>query len=163
MKKILKIQRGFSLVEILVYMGLFAILLIPLLQLFSSTIAVRLESEATSAVAQDGRYIIARLTYDIHRANSITVPDPATLQISGTGFAYTYSVDGGKNLSLNDGATSYVLNSEGTSIPQISFTLKGNSGGVKVVSISVQVESKVIRQGGNKELKTFETVVGNRL
>ena len=50
----MKKQKGFSLVELLLYMGLFSILLASLMQLFGAIIAVRLESEATSAVLQDG-------------------------------------------------------------------------------------------------------------
>lgn len=166
MKKYKNKQKGFSLVEMLVYMGLFSILLIPLMQLFTSTIAVRLESEATSAVSQDGRYILSKLSYDIHNASTILSPGlgvtTSALHISGSGFDYTYGLDGEGNLVLNNGVTSDSLNSEGTTIPQITFTTLGNGTGKKVVQVSVQVESKVIRQGNNKELKTFQTVVGTR-
>lgn len=168
MKKYKNKQKGFSLVEILVYMGLFSILLIPLMKLFTSTVDVRLESEATSSVAQDGRYILSKLSYDIHRASTVNSPSlgnsDSTLHISGTGIDYTYKVDGDNLVVINNivGLAEDSLNSEGTTIPQITFNTLGNGTGKKVVQVSVQVQSKVIRQGNRKELKTFQTIVGTR-
>lgn len=168
MKRFIKLQKGLTLIELLVYMGLFSILLIPLMRLFASIIAVRLESEATSAVIQDGRYILSKLSYDIHRASDITSPvlgsSDSTLHIRGTGIDYTYKLDGGNLVVINNniGPKEISLNGGGTDIPQISFTTLGNGTGKNVVSINMKVESKVIRQGGKKELKTFQTIVGIR-
>jgi len=70
-KFIKKTQRGLTLVEMLLYMAVFSILLTVLLQIFFSALDVQLESKATSGVDQDGTYIMARLTYDIQRAQAV--------------------------------------------------------------------------------------------
>src|SRR3989344_3435349 len=89
---------GFTLVELLISMGLLAIILSVLTSLFVSVIEAQLESQATSSVDQDGRFVLARLSYDIHRAdgvNGIITPSTLggqgpTLQIAISGTTSTY-------------------------------------------------------------------------
>src|SRR4030042_5852170 len=69
-----KFQKGFTLVEILLYMGLLAILLVVLTEILVSILAVKIEFEATSSVEQDSRFLLSRLFYDINRASAITTP-----------------------------------------------------------------------------------------
>lgn len=152
-------QKGFSLVEMLVYMGLFAILLIPLLQLFGSVIDVKLESEATSADAQDGLYILTRLSNDIHQSSSVLIPTLGstgpTLHITGSS-DNTYQLNGG-NLELNG----QQLNSEGTSVSNLSFKTVGQSGGKLQVQMSFRLTSKALRRG-IAQVEDFTTTVGIR-
>ena len=172
MKKYLlaiKSKKGFSLVEMLIYMGLFSIILTSLMQLFGSILDVKFESEATSAVTQDGRYIISRLTYDIHQADLIDSPSlgnqAPTLHITGSGMDYTYSLDGDNNLQISDNLASPTtvnqLNSADTTVSNLSFTTLGNTTGKKTVQVSLDVKSKVLRRGEN-QIETFKTTIGTR-
>ncbi|MBI2040458.1 prepilin-type N-terminal cleavage/methylation domain-containing protein [Candidatus Microgenomates bacterium] len=159
--------KGFTLIELLLYMGLFSVLLIPLMQLFGSTIAVRLESEATSAVSQDGGYILTRLTNDIHDDSAIITPP---LGSSGTSLHiigdnnYTYELDGDNNLTLTDNGTGEknALNSANTTVSNLNFKTLGNAGGKNTVRVNLVVKSKVIRQGGINQTKSFTTTIGTR-
>src|SRR5687768_16701793 len=92
-------QKGFTLVELLIVMGLFGILLTVVTDMFVSTLSLQTESAAHSSVSQDGRFILSRLSYDIERASSITTP--ASLGASGStlsmvvgGVAYSYALAG---------------------------------------------------------------------
>ncbi|OGE36687.1 hypothetical protein A3B45_00985 [Candidatus Daviesbacteria bacterium RIFCSPLOWO2_01_FULL_39_12] len=160
-------QAGFSLVELLLYMGLFSILLVSLMQLFGSILAVRLESEATSAVLQDGRYILSRFAYDVKRSSNIVAPTFGTpgpeLTITGPSINYTYKIVA-NNLVLQNNTTSVKeqLNSADTKISSATFTKLGTPGGKETVQIKVTLNSLAIRQGGNPETKTFQTTVGTR-
>ncbi len=166
MKKYLSHERGFSLVEMLLYMGIFSILLVTLMRFFGSILDVKLESEATSSVTQDGRFITSRLSYDIHRASSIVSPaignSAASLQIIVDGTNYTYSLDGNNNLLITN-PTVDQLNSADTTISNLNFTTLGISGGTNnTVQVSFIIKSKVIKTGGNNQTETFQTTIGTR-
>ncbi len=96
MRKLLITKAGFSVVEMLIYMGVSAIFLVTLTNLFVLIANLRLESEATSAVEQDGQYLLGRIAYDVARSHSIISPalgsQGNTLQTDL--FTYSLSPDG---------------------------------------------------------------------
>src|SRR5260221_14717573 len=97
-------NRGFTLVELLLYMGLLTILVTIMSSLFKTIVDVQLESKSSSSVDQDGRFIIARMVHDMQSAQTIVIPASAgstttTLQITENSVNYTYSLVGG-NLQL---------------------------------------------------------------
>src|SRR3990172_1905169 len=67
-------RTGFTLIEIIIYMALLSIFLLTLTDIFVSILDVQLESDATSAVEQDGRFILSRISYYIPRATDISTP-----------------------------------------------------------------------------------------
>ena len=88
-------QGGFTLVEMLLYMGLLSILLLIFANIFTTILETQLSSQSTASVTQDGRFIYSRLIYDINRAQSVSLPatlgavSPA-LQMQINGSAYLY-------------------------------------------------------------------------
>ena len=167
MKKNIK-QKGFTLVELLLYMGLFSIILVITLQMFGSVFDAQIESQATSSVATDGRFILSRFAYDVARAQNITTPSvlgtpSASLVIVVNSDTLTYSLDNGDFLLANSsGSTLDQLNSEATSVSGVSFTrLTGGSGGKDVIQLSFTLTSEAIRKT-EKEVLTFQTSAGLR-
>src|SRR5690348_1642839 len=123
------LQKGQTLVEMLLYMGLLSILITSLSSVFSATIQAQLDSKSTSSVDQDGRYIFAKLTRDFSNldttTNNITTPaTPGTtassLQMSVGGNTYTYSLNG-TNLQLVNNNGTDQLNSADTKVSNLSF------------------------------------------
>jgi type II secretory pathway pseudopilin PulG len=163
MKNIFKItkQKGTTLVELILYMGILTVLLVILTSVFTSALDVQSESEAVSSVEQDGNYILARLGYDIHRAQSILVPNAIgvtnnNLQILVNGISYTYSVNG-NNLVLANDLGSNNLNSFGSGVSAFSVQRLGNAGKVEdTVKITFTITSTTKRISGF-EIKNFET------
>ncbi len=160
-------QRGFTLVEFLLYMGIFSILLVVTLQMFGSVFDAQLESQATSSVAADGRFILSRFAYDLDRAQSITTPSvqgtsSATLAIVVSGKTLTYSLSN-NNLLLADsgGSTSDQLNGEGTTVSNLSFIRLAGGNGKDLVQLSFTLSSKAIRKTKN-EIVNFQTTAGLR-
>jgi len=161
-----KFIKGFTLVELLIYMGLLSIILVVLSQIFGSILDAQLESEATSSVHRDGRFILSKLTYDVHRANSIVLPaslgaSSTSLQLDISGIN-TYSLNNG-NLELTDSLGTNNLNSGDTIVSNLTFTRIGNSvaNAKNTVRIFYTVTSKVIRPKG-LETKDFQTTIGIR-
>ena len=156
---------GVTLVELLIYMALVAIFLITLTDIFASILNVRTESEATSSVDEDSRFILARLNYDINRAQSITTPaslgnSTPNLVIVISGINYTYSLNT-NNLELINNLGTNNLNSSETQVSGLSFQKIGNAGGKDTVKIQFTITSKTQRPAG-PETKTFNTTVGRR-
>lgn len=160
-KKIKIKQTGFTLVEFLMYAGIFTILLLVLTQIFTSILDVQLESGATSSVEQDGRYILARLTWDIHLAQDITMPSDygvpnSSLKLITNSLESTYSLSNG---SLFLGAE--VLNSEETIASNLNVTRLKNNYGKDSLTIAFTLTSKTVRKGG-PEIRNFKTTIGLR-
>src|SRR3990172_6790072 len=57
MLRIRNSRRGFTIIELILYMGMLSILLAVLSQIFVSILNVQLESQSSSSIEQDSRYI----------------------------------------------------------------------------------------------------------
>ena len=146
-------------------MGILTILLVITMQMFSSIFDIQLESQATSSVAQDSKYIMGRFTYDLNRAESISTPSVGslsqTLALIIDGETFTYSLSGG-GLILENNTTGTIdqLNSSETTVSNVSF-LRLDGNGKDSVQMSFTLTSETIRRGG-KEVESFQTTAGLR-
>lgn len=163
-------EHGTTLIELVLYMGIFSTLLMVLVELFGSIVSVNLESQANAAVSQDGRYLLNEMSYTIRQTKSISQPAGygsanagSTLQFTTTnGKTYTYSLSG-QNLMINDGTSAEQLNSVGTTVSNLSFTRLKTSGtsGEDTVTVSFTLTSTTREQKGYQQ-KSFQTTVGRR-
>ena len=158
-----KFSAGYTLVEMLIYMGLLSIIMVILLQLFTSLIDIQLDTRDSSVVEQDSKYILARLFYDIHRADSIASPGPLgtttnTLQLAAGGTSYTYDIQNG-NLYLVT-SQSDQLNGVDTTISNLSFKRIGNTDGKHLILVTYTVTSKI--NTTTPEVKNVSTTIGMR-
>lgn len=158
-KKIIKIS-GFTLVEMLLYMGLLSMFLVVLTGIFFSIIDVQLSSQATSVVQQDGQYLLVKLAADIQRADSITTPlnlgDTSTsLDLVISGVNHNYALNNGR-LELTDDMGSYSMSSDGVSVSQLSFQRLGNVGGINTIKFGFTMD-----QTGTRT-RNFQTTIGLR-
>ncbi len=158
-------NRGFTIVEMLLYIGLLSIMITIMTGLFTSLLDVQLESEAASFVEADSRFLFSRFAYDIARATSITTP--ATLGSSSSsmtllidGVTYTYTIDNGA-LVLSSAMGTSTLTSFGTQISDITFTRLGNLDGKHAIQIHFTLASITERVSGPEE-KTVQTTISLR-
>lgn len=145
--------------ELVLYMGLLVILLTILSSLFTTSIESQLGSQKFSAVQQDGRFILNRITYDLQNASSVITPSAlgssaTTLVLVKDGVTYTYSLTG-SNLLL-DGVR---LNGFNTSVSNVSFQKLGNTGGKPTVKLAYTVTSLTLNNG-TSDIKNYQTTVG---
>lgn len=155
-------QIGVTIVELLLYMTVLSALLTILTSIFVSALDVASESNATSSVEQDGNYILARLAYDIHRAQSINIPATNgstnnNFQIVVGGVNYTYSTGANDNLILTNNLGVNNLSNYGSSVSAFLVQRLGNAGGVEnTLKINFTVTSREKRISGF-ETKDFQT------
>jgi len=64
-------KKGFTIVELLLYMGLLAIFLVVLTDIWVSAMEAMTRTENVAAITSDGRYIMARLAYDVGQSGAI--------------------------------------------------------------------------------------------
>lgn len=167
MKNILKKQKGFTLVELLIFMGIFSILVLSMFQLLISIFDVQLESQSTSVVSQDGRFILNRLTYDIKNAKVVTTPTVGgqgqNLVISDQTAVYTYGLSDG-NLTLTNSVTGTTdnLNSINTTISNLAFLrLSDTNNENNTITVSFTINSKVAKRSG-EATRDFRVTLGTR-
>lgn len=168
MIKKFKNNKGFTLIEMLLYMSLMSIFLIVLTDVLVSITSSKAESETYTATDQDGRFILARLTYDIARSSAITTPgaigtttNNLVLTIGPDTYAYSLV---GENLQLAVNATpANNLNGSSTTITAPTFKKVSNSpaGSKETIQVQFTVTSKATTSAGT-ETKTFQTTVGRR-
>lgn len=155
-------QKGITVVELLLYMAILSVLLSILTSIFVQALDVQSESNATSSVEQDGNYILARLGYDIHRAQSINIPatngtTDNNFQIVINGVNYTYNVDINNNLILTNDLGVYNLNSYGSSASAFLVQRLGNVGGVEnTLKVNFTITSRTKRVSGYEQ-RDFQT------
>ncbi len=160
-------KKAYTLVELLVFMGIFSVFLVVLTNILTSVLDVRQESESTSSVQQDGNFLLNRFSYDISRANAIITPSAIgsttqSLNITVNGQSYVYALNS-NNLQLTANGVSDNLNSVSTSISNLSFTRIGNSPGDNkdTIQVAFTVTSNIKKTSG-LETKSFQTTVGLR-
>lgn len=161
----MKTQKGFTIVEMIIYSAILMSFLYVMTSMFVAILDMQLESESTSSVTQDSRYLFSRFAYDFGRATSVTTPaslgeQTNTLELTINGVPHTYALTEG-NLFLTDALGTDRLNSVGSVVRDITFRRYGNVSGKPSVRIVFSLESTTQRPGG-PEIRVFETTLGTR-
>lgn len=164
-RKLVNDQKGITIVELLVYMALFSVLLVILTDIFASALNAGLNAEAYTNVETDGRFLLAKLSSDIKRADTITLPENpgeanSTLTLVIDDNTQTYSLNG-ENLEQVTVDGTFQLNSSETTIANVSFQRLGVLGAGNSIKVEFTVISKAQDTSGN-EIQTFTTTVGLR-
>jgi hypothetical protein len=158
-------RAGFTVVELIIYMGILTVLISVLTTVFASIIEVQLESKATSSVDQDGRYILSRLIYDTQSATTIASPSAGiagtVLKLTKGAENYTYKLDTSGNLQLTNNSGTNNLNSVDTSISNLTFQTIGSASSSANVQMKFTVTSTTQRTSGPKnEVRVYQTTLG---
>lgn len=161
-----KFKKGYTLIELLIFMGMFSILIVVFTEILGSVLDVRRESESVSAVEQDGSFLLNRLSYDISRATSINSPNlvgttDTVLDLTIDGVNYVYALNG-SDLELTTGGSSYQINGVNTTVSNLSFTRIGNDDGKDTIQLSYTLTSVTQRAGVGSEVRNYQITVGLR-
>lgn len=158
-------QKGFTLIELVIYIALISVLLLVISQIFIASLDAQTESEAVSSVDQDGRFLLSRLSYDMSRADDVIEPvsfgTPAsTLILLINGDTYTYSQNGNQ-LQVTGPFGTDQLTSSLTRLRSLSFEKLGNTDGLPTIRVHFTLESVTIAETGVK-VESFQSTFGLR-
>lgn len=163
-------KKSFTIIELLIFMGILSIILYVLTDIFVSSLKVKTQSESQASLQQDSRYILAKLMYDINRATAINNPslgqESDTLEIIINSNIYTYTINNG-NLLLTNDLGSNILNGYNTQLSNLRFLHLGTQPTDEKpfpkdnVLINFSLESKALINS-RQETLSFQTTVGLR-
>jgi len=157
-------KKSFTLIELILYMGIFSVLLFVLTDIFVISLRTKTSAESTAVINQDGRFIFSKLSTDINNANSITSPalgaTDSTIDLILYGVPERIQLYNG-NVELITGGVTYVLNSIDSQITNLAFTRLGNAGGRNTIRINLTLQSLQV-VNNNHEVISLETTAGLR-
>lgn len=158
-------KRAFTLIELLIFMGILSVMLLVLTQVFVSILDSRIESESLSSVEQDGNFIVSRLMSDIERSTAINIPSApgnhgSTLQIVAGGVTNTYTLNNGLLQLTNTNGTDQ-LNGYDTRVSNLDFKRIGGGGATDSIQISMTITSLVVGHAG-PQIKTYQITAAAR-
>jgi type II secretory pathway pseudopilin PulG len=145
---------GFTIIELLVYMSILSLFLLVLTQLFLSALDVQREQESVSPLQQDGRYLLARLAYDMNRAISVTIPANAgdagsSLQLVVGAVTYSYGLSSGNlTLTTSDGLKKGPLNGYNTQVANLQFVRRGDPG--VTISVNFTLSGRMLQRDASQ-------------
>ena len=159
------INKGASIIEVIIYTFLAISLLLVITDIFSSLLDKSRESVSFSEVETDAKFINQKLLNNFSSATDILVPSllnqPTTsLSFLANSTSYSYFLSG-SNLLINEGGIINRLNSYGTQVNNFTVTRLGNSGGKSLLKISYDLRSTIILPKGYEQ-KTVKLTLGIR-
>lgn len=145
-----KKQFGFTLVELLVYFGLFSILLVVMTSVFISMLEQRTEDTAQSFLQQESQYLLTKLKSLVYEADTIVLPaDPGdsgtSLSFQAQGVTKTLFIDSGR-LVYQTTTESWYLTSPDVTITDFQVVNQTGTSVHQGVGITVVLQSSLPQQ-----------------
>ena len=158
-------QQGFTLVELLVYFGLFSILLVVINSLFITSLEQQTQDLARSALQQESEYILSKLKYDIYNADDVTFPANAgdqsqSLTLVKNGTTSTYALDN-ERLTKTSGVETWFLTSSRVDVSALQFQNQSGSDLSQTIGITVVINSDQ-EDARSSATRTISTTVTRR-
>lgn len=120
---------GFTLTEMLVYIGIVGIVLVVFMNFMIDVSHATSRSRVAKEVSQNGRTVIDRIVQDVRTATSITVVSANSLRVTGTS-VNEYTLSSGR-ITVN--GSGHELTSPSVNVTGLSFTAAGNGVTINLV------------------------------
>lgn len=171
MKKATKLfsQKGTSLIEVILYIALFSIIIIVVVDLLMASGSLKTESESQLGLQTDAAFITSRLNYEIHNSDSIMAPATIGQLTNSLGLTtgsetHTFSLSGSNLLyqkTVGATVTTANLNSNLTNVSNLTFQALGFSGGKLSIKANFTLSEAKATQQGNLS-KNYEIILTAR-
>ena len=158
-------QNGFTLVELLVYFGLFSILLVVINGLFISSLEQQTQDLARSALQQESEYVLAKLKYDIYNSDEVISPADAgnvsnSLQFVTKGVAYSYQLNN-EQLTKTMNSETWNATSSRVAVQSLQFENQSSSSDSETIGFTLVMSSDQ-DDGKASSTRTISTSVTRR-
>jgi type II secretory pathway pseudopilin PulG len=124
-----KKQEGFTLVELVLYIGIISIIFSAIVPLVINIIYNSSKSAVQQEVSENARFISERILYEIRRAKGISSVSANSISLTNFSPDSTTVIDlSGGNVRINDNGTGVTnLNSTNTTVSDLTFTQAGTN------------------------------------
>ena len=156
---------GYTLIELLLYIAMTAVLLTGLMAFFGMTLSVRVKNESMNEVEQQGQFVLSTLLQSVRNAESITTPAVAA---SSTSMTLTtadsatnptvYSISG-TSLQIKEG-TSAAINLTNNNVAVTNFMVKNASRTSSSGSVEISFTLSTLNTTGRNEYDYQKSFVG---
>lgn len=107
MRKLIKNNKGMTLVEISIYIAIFAIVGILMIGILAQLIQMKAQAEAESIISDEASNFFEKLLYDIRNCDSFTVVDANNLTVVTDAVTSGYALSNGQ-IEITSGTTEKV-------------------------------------------------------
>lgn len=155
-------KKGFTVIELLIYTAVFAIVLAISVDLFFRSKILETQVVENQEVDRNGRIAFLEMTQTIRGASSVSSPalgvSSADLYLNNN--AIRYFVNGNGVLQKTDSGETSSLTSNLVTVENLSFTTRGEVGQQPTVSASFTIKTNTLVFGqANYITKTYQTTV----
>lgn len=154
-------QNGASMIELILYVGLLAVILTVVYQIFTLVAVGKVRQLSNDQIYLSAQRIIDDISYEIKNANSITSPikgTPGDLLNLDDGSIIYQIVD--QKVQKQIGTEQYFLSEQSVAVNTISFTLLGDYATQSSVLINLTIEGTAV--SGKSSVENFQTAVSTR-
>lgn len=157
----LSAEDGFSLVELLIYIAVFAGLAVLVTMMFFSASQTQLRMESRAEVQQNIRGAVDAIQYAIHRAQEAELQGGGSILVLNGGEIRFEEREGA--LVMEENGEEVVLTTEKVEVENLSFEILQNSlqyGDGEIVSVRFTVRVRY-RDGGNSALEHSQEFISS--
>lgn len=154
--------RGFTLIEVLVYLGIFSILIGGTVTAVYHMLEGSARTQTAVMLQEEGNFLIAKINWALSGVESVNVSNPTTLSVvkyTSTGTTNITITESGTDLVLQQDADPAVpLNNTNVEVSGTLFVHTAPSGsGINPESVSAHVTLSTKTPNGMVLTKEFET------
>ncbi|HUX36171.1 MAG TPA: type II secretion system protein [Candidatus Paceibacterota bacterium] len=139
-------QRGFTIIELLIFSAIFSIMAISFLSVLVSSVQIQAKQNATAEVTQQSQLLLDTIQYYVQSASEVETPaDTATttlkLRMASSTIDPTYIYLSGNTVYLQqtDAGAAQALTSDKVNVSNLAFTKRANSPGHDSVSVGFTI------------------------
>lgn len=149
-------KKGFALIELLIYFGLFAFFLPLIADLYFKAGEVNQSVGSKTFLVENGQFILFEMENNLRKAREVVLPtagDSGSVLILDSG-NISYTLSSGGLLEKAEGGEIYRLNNN-ILIKDLLFTSRGEAGKKPIVSLSMTLESREVSRTNRQKSSIF--------
>ena len=155
-------KKGFTMIELLIYTAIFAIVLAISVDLFFRSKILETQVAENQEVDRNGRIAFLEMTQTIRGASSVSSPvlgaSSADLYLNSNTIRYFVNANG--ILAKTQDGQTYDLTTNSVTAQNLSFTTRGEIEKQPTVSISFDIKTNTLVYGqANYIIKAYQTTV----
>ncbi len=138
-------QKGFTLIELILYVAILGSLLTGISMYFGMSLTTRVKNQSVAEVDRQGTLVLDYITQVIRNATSITSPVAGSNATSATFVVPTGSLSptifslSGTTLQVQEGASTFALTNSKVEVSSLTFTNQSISGTRGIMRVSFVV------------------------
>lgn len=138
-------RRGFTILEIVIFVGIFSIVIVGFLTVFVAVSQIQVRQAASAEVASQSQFLLQIIQYYVERSSAIDIPadvgvEQLVLRMPAPAEDPLYIFREDDRIVLDYGTSSRALTSNKVKITNITFTKRANLPGHDSVAVAFTVE-----------------------